>query len=108
MHPDYRNLVAECQTVTDNLTPEMFYKFYLDLLPRRKFFTKYISAKKDAGQDRDALFNLFSKEYGFSVTEFDLFMDYVDTTPQYIDNLANDVMELTGLTEKEVKKQYKI
>ena len=39
MHPDYLEIIAECQSMTDNLSPELFYKFYSDLLPKKKFFT---------------------------------------------------------------------
>lgn len=108
MHPDYLPVVAECQRVIDNLSPEMVYKFYLDLLPKRKFFTKYISSKKDDGGYSDKLFPLLSQEYGFSAVEFDLFMDYVEHNTTTINDFRSDLTQITGLTEKEVKKQFNV
>lgn len=129
MHPDYLPIVAECQRVIDNLSPEMVYKFYLDLLPKRKFFTKYISSKSEANQYTDKLFPVLSQEYGFSVVEFDLFMDYIynhtfksqfvkgdggelsinfENNATRIDEFRSDLTQITGLTEREVKKQFNV
>ena len=108
MHPDYLPVVAECQRVIDNLSPEMVYKFYLDLLPKRKFFTKYISSKSEANQYTDKLFPVLSQEYGFSAVEFDLFMDYVEHNTTTINDFRSDLTQITGLTEKEVKKQFNV
>ena len=129
MHPDYLPIVAECQRVIDNLSPEMVYKFYLDLLPKRKFFTKYISSKKDDGGYTDKLFPVLSQEYGFSAVEFDLFMDYIynhtfkssfakgdggelsinfENNASRIDEFRSDLTQITGLTEREVKKQFNV
>lgn len=108
MHPDYLPIVAECQIALDNLSAEMVYNLYLDLLPRRKFFTKYISAKKGESQYTDKLFPLLSEYYGLSVVEFDFFMDYIETDTERVNELRSELATLSSLTEKEVKKQFNI
>lgn len=57
MHPDYLGIVADTQHVTSKLSDREFYIFFTDLLPRRKFFAKYIKAKtSDEVVDRLAMF----------------------------------------------------
>lgn len=50
MHPDYLEIVSEVQPITSRLEPREFYYFFVDLLPKRKFYVKYI--KSDANDDK--------------------------------------------------------
>lgn len=45
MNPDYVDLIASIQPVIGDLSPQICYDLYLDLLPKSKFYSKYISGK---------------------------------------------------------------
>jgi len=98
MNPDYLPFVAEVQPITDLLNTEQYYNFYLDLLPKKKTFNKYISSKSDKNVK---LLKFLAEKIGCSSREVELYLE-VDS------NGIKEYLTKFGLTEKEVKKEYGI
>ena len=73
------------------------YKVYLDFLPKKKTFDKYIKGSKSSKYNKDVL-EYLSKWYGVSQREV---TDYLEILSK--DDVINILMKY-GLTEKESKK----
>mgnify|MGYP001415433901 FL=1 len=76
------------------------YKVYLDFLPKKKTFDKYIKGSKSSKYNKEVL-EYLSKWYGVSQREV---TEYLEILPK------GDVMDILmkyGLTEKESKKLLK-
>jgi len=76
------------------------YKVYLDFLPKKKIFDKYIKGSKSSKYNKDVL-EYLSKWYGVSQREV---TDYLEILSK--DDVINILMKY-GLTEKESKKLLK-
>ena len=76
------------------------YKVYLDFLPKKKTFDKYIKGSKSSKYNKDVL-EYLSKWYGVSQREV---TDYLEILSK--DDVINILMKY-GLTEKEAKKLLK-
>lgn len=98
MNPDYLPIVAEVQAITDLLSPEQYYNFYLDLLPKKKTFNKYISSKSEKNVK---LLSFLAKQLQCSTREIEMYLE-VDSSG------ILEYLTKFGLTEKEVKKEYGI
>ena len=106
MHPDYFDLVAECQLVTVNLDPREFYEFYLDLIPRKKFFTKYVSSKSE-GKGYEKVIEFLAPKLKVSRDELGDFIDILQEMPNGL-NLLKEEIARYGYTDAEIKKQFEI
>jgi len=82
------------------LTPRDVYKVYLDFLPKKKTFDKYIKGKKDGKYNKELL-EYLSKWYGVSQREV---VDYLEILPK--EEVISILMKY-GLTDKEAKKLIK-
>ncbi len=105
MHPDYLEIVAECQPMTDNLSPEMYYKFYLDLLPKKKFFTKYISKKAEKEDSYERLTNFISNCLNCSLAEAD---QNLQILLQYHLEELKEYLKKYGHDDKTIKREFGI
>jgi len=76
------------------------YKVYLDFLPKKKTFDKYIKGSKSSKYNKDVL-EYLSKWYGVSQREV---TDYLEILSK--DDVIN-ILTKYGLTEKESKKLLK-
>jgi hypothetical protein len=83
---------------THNLDAEMTYNVYLSLLPKRKKFNKYIKNTTDENPLVD-----------FFVDKLQMRSDEVEQIIKYSgkSEIKNELIRY-GLTEKEIKKQFKI
>lgn len=106
MHPDYFDLVAECQLVTTNLEPREFYEFYLDLIPKKKFFTKYVSSKSE-GKGYEKVVSFLSPKLKVSHDELEDFIEILTQRPDGL-NLLKEEIARYGFTDAEIKKQFEI
>ena len=97
MGEDFLPLVNHFQNYVINEMPHgIVYRFYCDLLPKKKMYLKYIKGKKDK----------FNKEIiDYIVEYFEVSRlqasEYISLIPK--DNLRNLLREF-GKTEKEIKK----
>jgi hypothetical protein len=101
MNLDLLPIVNELQKYTiGTLSARDTYKLYLDFLPKRKTFDKYIKGKKTSKYGKDVLTYL-SDWYGVSQREV---ADYLDILSK--DEIIGILMKY-GLTDKESKKLLK-
>lgn len=101
MHPDYLEIVADVQMITSRLEPKEFYIFFSDLLPKKKFFTKYI---KSSGSDdsKDRLIQFVAEKCKLSEADAE---DVIDLAS--IDDLKLWLSGY-GFSEREIKKQLSV
>ena len=76
------------------------YKVYLDFLPNKKTFDKYIKGKSDGKYNKDML-KYLSTWYGVSQREI---IDYMELLPK---EEVLDILMKYGITEKAAKKLLK-
>lgn len=101
MSDEYLDIIAYCQPTTDLLTPELYYKFYVDLLPKRKFFTKYISGKKESSYSEPLLIFLCQRlELGIKEVEEMLMFLTKEQIREYIRSFGYD--------DKKMKQEFSI
>jgi len=82
------------------LSPREVYKLYLDFLPKKKTFDKYVKGKKEGKYNKELL-QYLSKWYGVSYREV---QDYLEILPK---QEVLDILKKYGLTEKEAKNLLK-
>lgn len=103
-HPDYIDLIAECQPYINDLQPKQLYEFYLDILPKKKFFTKYTTSKVQSKYDE--LVDFFFEKFKLSKEEtreyLEVIIDLNGEEP------IKEELRLYGLNDKEIKKQFKL
>lgn len=101
MNQDYIETIAYCQPTTDKLTPELYYKFYLDVLPKKKVFSKYISGKK-SDAIKDKLIDFLYKRLEISPR------DAMDLLENSTDADIKTYLIEHGYEEKRIKKEFGI
>lgn len=47
MQPDWIELIAEIQPYTETLQPEILYKLYIGIIPKGRYYLKYIKGKNE-------------------------------------------------------------
>tara|TARA_R100001460_G_scaffold1654_3_gene6041 strand:- start:166 stop:606 length:441 start_codon:yes stop_codon:yes gene_type:complete len=101
MNMDLLPIINELQQYTiGTLKPKDVYKLYLDFLPKKRSFDKYIKGKKADKYNKEML-GYLSQWYGVSQSE----------VKQYLEILSNDqvvdILMKYGKTKKEAKKLLK-
>jgi hypothetical protein len=109
MHPDYISIVNYLQQYTiTGMNPREVYKLYLDLLPKQKFFAKYIKAKNDESEKfAPKLVELLSTQEQWSKDETIENLSFITSTPEG-NTMLKDYLKLYGIGSDEAKKVYKI
>ena len=105
MHPDYLELIAECQPYTANLNSELLYEFYLDILPKKKFFTKYISNKSEKLYPKVVSF--LADKLNVSISEMEDYLLVLLELDGGIE-LIQDELKKYGYDDKTLKKEFGI
>jgi len=100
MKKEYLEIIAEVQQITDLMTPEQYYKFYLDLLPKQKFFVKYIKSKTESDSKRGALLKFLSQRLELSEREIET---YLDLTPN---ETIKEYIRGSGFMDKQIKSDF--
>lgn len=104
MDPDLIEIVNEFQHYTIGvLDVKHVYQLYHDLLPKRKFFTKYIKGKSEDKYNKD-LIEFIADHYTVSkreATEYISMMIDLDSTELV------DILSKYGKTDKEIKNLLK-
>jgi len=105
MHPDYLEVVSECQYVTNNLQPREFYNFYFDLLPKKKFFTKYVSNKSDKEKKYDKIIEFLKDRLECSEKEMSDNIETLFEIPNGISIIRTELKRY-GFDDKQIKKEF--
>lgn len=100
MKKEYLAIIAEVQPITDLMTPEQYYKFYLNLLPKQKFFVKYIKSKIESDSKHETLLKFLSERFNLSKKELELYLSITDneTIKEYIRG--------SGFMDKQIKSDF--
>ena len=97
MNLDLLPIVNELQKYTiGTLSARDVYKLYLDFLPKKKTFDKYVKGKKSSKYNKDMLAYL-SQWYGVSQSEV---KDYLEILSK---DEVKSILKKYGLTDKEIK-----
>lgn len=104
MHPDLIDIVNYLQPFTVGvMDKEMVYKMYLELLPKKSFFLKYIKADKEEKYP-SAVVDIFRTHFGIDKQRASEYIDIViNRDPQEI----HRYLEKYGLQDKDKKKIIK-
>ena len=106
MNSDLIELVDEFQKYTiGTLAPREVYKFYCDLLPKKKMFFKYVKGSKEEKYN-DKLIEYISRYYECSHQEAIEYLDIFMGTKE-LQTQLNTLLQKYGLSEKEIKKLLK-
>ena len=101
MNMDLLPIINELQKYTiGTLKAKEVYKLYLDFLPKRKTFDKYIKGKKEGKYNKELL-EYLSRWYKISKREV---IDYLELLKK--DEVIG-ILKKYGLTDKEAKKLLK-
>ena len=92
------------QYTNGQLTPREVYKFYLDILPKKKSFNKYIKGKK-AEKYNQELVELLSKHFLISEKEA---MEYLDMSQNISLTPIKEIVKKYGKSDKDVERLFKI
>lgn len=110
MHPDYITTVNYLQQYTvDGMSPREVYKLYFDILPKTKFWSKYIKSSTNKDEKiNESLINFIATQEHWSKDE-----TYENLL--YIFNLGNDginllfnYLEMFGISKKDAVNIYKL
>lgn len=99
MSSDLLDIIADCQPVVSRMDSREVYKFYSDLLPKRKFYAKYIKAS--SGGD-DKLIQFISSKLEIGQRDA---IELIETSSR--DDLR-DFIAGYGFTEKDIKREFSI
>jgi hypothetical protein len=103
MNYDYVELIAEIQPLTQALTPELFYKVLIGIIPKGKVFLRYIKGKSDDKIDTEIV-ELIILEYSCSkntaIDYYEVLMN-INGGKEYIDYLKGKY----GMKTEEKKKK---
>lgn len=69
MSKEHLDLIAELQPLTDLLSTEHYYEFYRDLLPKKKFFVKYVKSQVEKDEKQTKLIQFLSQRLQLSERE---------------------------------------
>lgn len=100
MSNDYLDLIAELQPMTDMMAVDQYYEFYRDLLPKKKFFVKYIKSQVEKDSKTDALIAFLSQRMEMSKTEVLESIDFISN-----DDLKNYIRS-HGFSDKQIKNDF--
>ena len=109
MHPDYIGIVNYLQQYTiSGMNPREVYKMYLDLLPKQKFFSKYIKASGDKeGKISEELIGLVSKQERWSTDESYANLSFILSQPNGSSTIKT-YLKMFGIDDKDAGKKYGI
>jgi hypothetical protein len=79
MNPDWIEWIADVQPYIQSLPNEYFYRFFIDMIPPKKYYLKYIKGKK-ANDYEDWIVDLVVKEYGCSTKHANEYLEILYST----------------------------
>ena len=79
MNPDWIEWIADVQPYIQSLPNEYFYRFFIDMIPPKKYYLKYIKGRK-ANDYEDWIVDLIVKEYGCSTKNANEYLEILYST----------------------------
>ena len=110
MHPDYVGVINYLQQFNlTEMAPKEAYRLYCDLLPKQKFWSKYIKAKKTKGDKfSPKLIELLVSNEGWSIAEAEENLSMILKHPAVGNESLMGYLQAYGISEKDAKKSYGI
>jgi hypothetical protein len=103
MNYDYVELIADLQPISQTLEPKIFYKLLINVIPKKKVYTRYIKGVHEDKAD-EQIVNLLIVEYNCSkntaIDYYDILLN-INNGKEYIEYLK----EKYGVTSTEKKKK---
>lgn len=98
---DLIEIVNDIQFYDSVLSNEQSYRLYCDILPKRKFFKKYISSKNKLNANTN-LINFFIEAYQISETDAENVIEHLT-----LDDIKNELIKY-GFDKKILKQKFDI
>ncbi len=98
---DLIEIVNDIQFYDSVLTDEQSYRLYCDILPKRKFFKKYVSSKNKLNANAN-LINFFVESYQISETDAENVINHLT-----LDDIKNELIKY-GFDKKILKQKFDI
>ena len=102
MKPEWVELIASIQPLTQTLEPEQMYKLYINILPKGKQYLKYTKGKADEKYE-SFLVELIKKEYDCSERHAIEYIEVLYSTREGRENIKY-ICERYAVPKKEITK----
>ena len=102
MKPEWIELIASIQPLSQTLEPEQMYKLYINILPKGKQYLKYTKGKAEDKYEQ-FLIDLIKKEYDCSERQANDYVEVLYASREGRENIQY-ICERYGLTKKEISK----
>ena len=102
MKPEWVELIASIQPLTQTLEPEQMYKLYINILPKGKQYLKYTKGKAEDKYEQ-FLIDLIKREYDCSERQANDYVEVLYASREGRENIQY-ICERYGLTKKEISK----
>lgn len=102
MKPEWIELIASVQPLTQTLEPEQMYKLYINILPKGKQYLKYTKGAADEKYE-EFLVELIKKEYDCSERHAIEYIEVLYSTREGRENIKY-ICERYAIPKKEITK----
>ena len=102
MNPDWVELIATILPLTQTLEPKDMYKLYINLIPKGRYFLKYMKGKS-AEKYESFIIELLQKEYNCSENQSIEYLDILYATREGRENIKY-ISEKYGTDKKQITK----
>ena len=102
MKPEWVELIATLLPLTQTLQPKEMYKLYISVIPKGKYFLKYIKGKA-ADKYEDFLIDLIKKDFQCSEKEALEYIEVLYSTREGRENIKY-ICEKYGTDKKQITK----
>jgi hypothetical protein len=102
MKPEWVELIATLLPLTQTLEPEQMYKLYISVIPKGKYYLKYIKGKSDEKYE-DFFVDLIKKEYICSEKQAFEYIEVLYSTREGREHMKY-VCEKYGVDKKQITK----
>lgn len=102
LHP----IVTDLQPLVQELEPELFYKTFIGIIPRGRYYSKYIKGDNDERFEK-WLLELIALEFQVSQTEADDYLDILRASTEGLETIEH-ICEKYGTEPSKIKKTIKL
>ena len=102
MNPDWIELISDLQPYTEQLQPKQMYLAYIGIIPKGKYYLKYVKGKKETKYE-DFLVDLIKEDFQCSKREALDYCDILYGTREGRENIKY-ICEKYGVDKKQITK----